>query len=51
MTFYADKRWGHGRLRQLRTRLACGIFGHDFEEPAVESVQRCRNGCGGMRRV
>lgn len=29
-TAYARKRWGHGRIRQLLTRLRCAIFGHDF---------------------
>lgn len=27
---YAEKRWGHGRLRQLLVRGYCKIFGHKF---------------------
>jgi hypothetical protein len=46
-TFYANKRWGHGRTRQLLRRLGCIVGGHAFGSFS-EGVRRCGRGCGGL---
>lgn len=49
-TLYANKRWGHGRVRQLVLRLVvCKLWGHDWSRWNVDklfSFRRCRRGCG-----
>jgi hypothetical protein len=48
-TFYANKRWGHGRSIQLLRRLRCIIRGHDFGR-YNEGIRRCGNDCGGLTK-
>lgn len=47
--FYARKRWGRGRLRQLAALAYCRMIDHDWGRPS-EGHQCCRRGCGACRR-
>lgn len=49
--FYANKLWGHGRLRQLAFRTWCRIVGHTWGDPWDEPpIRSCTRRCGGMTR-
>lgn len=48
--FYANKRWGHGRVKQLLVRMWCRIRGHLWKAPRGD-IQHCQRLCGGMRRA
>lgn len=46
-TFYANKRWRHGRTIQRLRRLRCQIRGHEFGL-FKEGVRSCSRACGGL---
>ena len=53
----AQKRWGHGRLRQLARRAVCRLRGHDWSawgwrDEGVRG-RRCERACGAhnLRRL
>lgn len=50
VTFYANKRWGYGRTRQLLSRFRCIVRSHDFGKPN-EGVRHCSHACGGMTMI
>jgi len=44
-TFYARKRWGRGRLRQLAILAYCGAAGHRWGR-RWDGYRCCQRGCG-----